>query len=651
MNDNHHYINFLSDDELIDHSGEPIESKERSNAKNAKSSYLANSSPIITHTLEHTDDNNASTDKNEFFEISLEDTNDQSIIILPSDGGSHQQTDNGRVKPKSIMDLTDDSIQIIQLGPSSARQSNNDKLSDLTDNLLSSDDNDRYCDESSLIEITSGPVRSLEQQSHSKQMIDRFDHRNNDHDITEDSLLEIFGTSAEHSNIPKKLTTFTIGSKNTHNGTLDDKFELLVNSIMNPSPESNSKLDDSVNTNAELAEEDIFKKFKPREKPKSTDVSVTESGTKKTSKSTKKKKQVETEFLPFVSEPISISCNGLRKYSQSDLNTVYDQTNTKILTQLNKKKSKEDIIDEIKLKVTRPLAEYLTKLNSDYQSLLSNSIEVVDDSEEIPFITFHRYVKAVFNEEKLTFVPVTPHWVKESFIIIVFEIDRFIELLPNHGLRNIIYRLKSQRGNEQVKIVIFVNNFEKYLLKLRNKINKKFDDITQIHLEQSQGRSNEMEPPASKRRKANKPQENSPLIEPNHLLIQVKKYLARSISIQPHAGYSQIATWINSYAYSIGKRPYDAYELNKNFAHLSSGKSGEGKEDTINKMLLSIPRLTERGITKMMQDNQLNDFVKLHSLFSDSQKHAEDKLKGIISSDVIKSLRIFFTSENENDLV
>lgn len=335
------------------------------------------------------------------------------------------------------------------------------------------------------------------------------------------------------------------------------------------------------------------------------------------------------------------------KYTQEQLDSLYDiakATNKPLLNKVNKKRTKEDIQNEMKVSISSKCDEYFKSINENYTDLID--FKHSSFNSNYPIIKFERHVTSVFNHSKLSFVPIDkPYWVEEEIIILVLDMEEIVKLLPNHGLRKLIHAIKSERSNRQ--IIVFANNHDKFLNKLKNNINKKYNELTRMHLS-SQSSSE----PQLKKRKSNKQDDESLLlnVKPEHVLLQIKKYEARGITFQRVIGLLQIFDWVKSYSYSIGKRVYDEFELNKDVAHLSSEKSGDGPEDTFNKMLTSIPRLTNRKSDEILKNPKLNSMIKMYSHFESGDEFPRE-LKSVLQSDVINSLRKFFTSDNENELI
>lgn len=362
---------------------------------------------------------------------------------------------------------------------------------------------------------------------------------------------------------------------------------------------------------------------------------------------------IRTTNKPLTKEKIKY------KYTQEELDCIYETsklTNLKLLKDVNKKKSKEDIQNEMKVCISSKCDEYFKSINENYKELIDFKIDEFEST--LPMIKFKRNVRSIFNNSKLSFVPVDPFWIEEEIIILVFEMEEIVKLLPNHGLRNIIHSLKKERDKR--RIIIFAQNHDKFLNKLKNNVNKKYNELTKMHLNSQsvECRNNndidefEFSQPQPKKRKSNSKQANNEFlnVKPEHVLLQIKKYESRGITFQRVVGLLQIFDWVKSYSYSIGKRNYDEFELNKDVAHLSKEKSGDNPRDTYHKMLTSIPRLTNRKSDKILQDPNLNSMVKMYEHFQNGNEFQKE-LKSVLQSDVINSLMKFFTSENENELI
>lgn len=324
-----------------------------------------------------------------------------------------------------------------------------------------------------------------------------------------------------------------------------------------------------------------------------------------------------------------------------DLDSLYEKvkaTNPKLLKLVNKRKTKTDIQAEMVVAISTACDTYFKSLNPVYFEMIDYKTTKFDS--DIPQIKFIRKVTAQFNDAKLAFVPVEPYEEEEDVVVLVLEMERIVELLPQHGLRRMIHTLKAERQDR--KIVVFANNHDRYLNKLKANVNKQYDELTRMHLGSQSG-----EPPQKRRNTANKP---TVTVKPEQVLLQIKKYEARGVTFQRLTGLTQVFDWLKTYAYAVGKRVYDQFELNKDVAHLSKEKSGQGSKDTFGKMLTSIPRLTERKAQTILQYSQLDSMMKMYNVFQE-----EDGIPGELATtlqrDVVASLKRFFTSEDENESI
>ncbi|OUM55783.1 hypothetical protein BVG19_g5381 [[Candida] boidinii] len=324
--------------------------------------------------------------------------------------------------------------------------------------------------------------------------------------------------------------------------------------------------------------------------------------------------------------------------------------NPKLVKELNKKRTKDEILSEMIISFESNLYDSLQNLSKSSSTNLENDFNPITikkfiDFSKLPIIQWQRKSNKRFYSKRGVFVPINDEITYEQTIAIYIPADKLVAKLYDETISQLINDVKISHGLKTKRkigtnLIVLVDGLESYLTKIKNARNREFKKSVLSNLQDDDDDDNL---PSKRRRKT---PEKSQLL--NYDVDEIrKKIMELEVFHNSHIfiikGYNDLKNWLFSFSYALGSNIYDKLEIHKELSNLSGVKSGISNQDTYIQILKQIKFVTESTAKKVQQD-----YPDIKSLVLRLQN--TDKIKQV-RSNVESQLRKIFTTENENDFL
>ncbi|GME86647.1 unnamed protein product [[Candida] boidinii] len=333
---------------------------------------------------------------------------------------------------------------------------------------------------------------------------------------------------------------------------------------------------------------------------------------------------------------------------EEKLEKIFNE-NPKLVKEINKKRTKDEILSEMIISFESNLYDLLQNLSKDSSTNLENDFNPITikkfiDFSKLPIIQWQRKSNKKFYSKRGVFVPINDEIIYEQTIAIYIPADKLVAKLYDETISQLINDVKISHGLKTKRkigtnLIVLVDGLESYLTKIKNAKNREFKKSVLLNLQDDDNDNDN-----SKKRKKNNGK--SQLL--NYDVDEIrKKIMELEVFHNSHIfiikGYNDLKNWLFSFSYALGSNIYDKLEIHKELSNLSGIKSGVSNKDTYIQILKQIKFVTESTAKKVQQD-----YPDIKSLILRLQD--TDKIKQV-RSNVELQLRKIFTTENENEFL
>ncbi|ODV81813.1 uncharacterized protein CANTADRAFT_43871, partial [Suhomyces tanzawaensis NRRL Y-17324] len=319
------------------------------------------------------------------------------------------------------------------------------------------------------------------------------------------------------------------------------------------------------------------------------------------------------------------------------LNYEYTAKELKEANKITRKK--EELLGEMVIHIPRSIC-----LENEFidQSFEHSAVEFYNC--DVPLIYWTRKVRASYDSSRDIFVPCAPMEVQEKTLVLHFKAQDFISRIRSGTIKSQVQKALSMARLRQpilkYSVIIVIEGYDQYILKLRNMENKRYKDEVLKRLNESSQ--------SKKRKLEDDDEEDITAKEANYLINQCQ--LDLGLNVFPTRGTKETVEWLLSFTYTIAYSIYDKYERNSSLANLGTVKSGTDPKSTFLQTIRQFKMMTEPKADKLY-----GLFQSIYSIYLELEKNdtlGKDGFgKNIVPPTTDSAMRKAFLGDDPNEVI
>ncbi|KAG7763900.1 hypothetical protein KL931_004937 [Ogataea haglerorum] len=329
-------------------------------------------------------------------------------------------------------------------------------------------------------------------------------------------------------------------------------------------------------------------------------------------------------------QPTSAAPAPAPEESGGDLDALLEHAKkfkSKELKQVNKmQRTKDELLAEMSVEIETRLHAKLAEINADFDSLLA-PIKVDTAPLYLPLIQFKRQVKAVYHEQKGTYVPIETCMKTELTVVLYYDAADVVDKIKDDTLRTIILKVKRMR--QDANVVLMINGYQQHLQTLRAQHNRAF--VSQVMRRMDNDKTQRVLCPANSTLSAETVRKK---------LVELEVFFG--IHIFPIKGLRELVDWIRSFSYTIAQKSYDPRERNPELANIGNIRCGQTPEECYQESLKQF---------KYLVTSSARTLAKKYPTLVQLADKLQTRAPSLIRTDVEQNLRKVFTSTDPNELL